>query len=98
MSEIIKPGQYCEISLPEVDGAEFTGQVEEILAGNAPFALQGGSSDADAAPQVFVRVAAENYDPQTMSALQPGMKAEVRIDPERMAAPPPAPAQNSTAP
>ena len=98
LSEIIKPGQYCEISLPEVDGAEFTGQVEEILAGNAPFALQGGSSDADAAPQVFVRVAAENYDPQTMSALQPGMKAEVRIDPERMAAPPPAPAQNSTAP
>ena len=99
LSEIIKPGQYCEISLPDAEEAEFTGRVEEILSGNTPFALpQGASSDADNAPRIFVRVVAENYNPQTMPALQPGMKAEVSIDPERMAAPPVAPQQNKTAP
>ena len=98
LSEIIRPGQYCEINLPDVEGSEFVGRVEEILPGNAPFALQSDASDTDAASRIFVRVVAENYNPQTMPALQPGMKAEVRIDPERMAAPLSAPKHNSTAP
>ncbi len=90
LSQVIKPGQYCEISLPGLDNLEFTGRVENVaLPGTTPFALPGGASNsAEATPRLSVRVAAEHYDPQTMPPLQPGMQAVVRIDPEKMAAAP----------
>ncbi len=100
LREIIKQGQYCEISLPDMEGLELAGRVEEVvLPGGAPFALPGEAPAAEAAlPQISVRVAAQGYDPQTMPPLQPGMKAVVSIDPERMAEPPAAPTANKTAP
>ena len=95
LGEVIKPGQYCEVSLTDMDGVEFTGWVEDVaLPQGAPFALpqQEGAAGAGAKPQISVRVVVENYDPRTMPALQPGMPAEVRLDPGRQAAPEPAPA------
>lgn len=100
LRELIKAGQYCEISLSDVEDLEFSGRVEEVaLPEGAPFALPGGSSSVAAgSPQIFVRVAAQGYDPQTMPSLQPGMKAVVSIEPDRMVEPPAYPAANKTAP
>ena len=99
--ELIKPGQYCEISLPEAGDVEFTGRVENVeLAGTDPYALQKGEAPARGqAGKVSVRVTAEGYDPQTMPPLQPGMKAVVDIDLAREpdTAPAPAPEVPETA-
>ena len=99
--ELIKPGQYCEISLPEAGNLEFTGRVENVeLAGADLYALQKGETPAKGqAGKVSVRVAVEGYDPQTMPPLQPGMKAVVDIDlgRELETAPAPAPEVPETA-
>lgn len=81
-AELIKPGQYCEISLPEAGDIKFTGRVENVeLAGGDLYALQKGQAPAKGqAGKVSVRAAAEGYDPQTMPPLQPGMKAVVDIE------------------
>ena len=103
-AELIKPGQYCEISLPEAGDLELTGRVENVeLAGVDVYALQKGAAPAKGqAGKVSVRVAAEGYDPQTMPPLQPGMKAVVDIDlgrePETAPAPVPEAPEDPAAP
>ena len=80
--ELIKPGQYCEISLPEAEGLEFTGRVEHVeLSGADLYALSKNNSPATGGPgKISVRVSAHGYNPQTMPPLRPGMKAVVDID------------------
>lgn len=98
VAELIKPGQYCEISLPAIGDLEFTGRVENVeLAGADVYALQKGAVPAQGqAGKVSVRVAAQGYDLQTMPPLQPGMKAVVDIDLGREPETAPAPAPEAS--
>lgn len=86
-SGIIKPGQYCEISLPDLPGIDFTGWVENINASGADlFALQNNAfPGSENSRRIAVRIAAGSYDPQAMPPLRPDMKAVVDIYPDRQA-------------
>lgn len=92
---IIKPGEYCEIRLPELDDLEFKGRVDSVDAAGANlFSLQNNAADAKAHGKISVRVTAEHYDSEKMPPLRPNMKAVVSIYPERRAE---EPAVNATA-